>query len=193
MQIQEEKASIHLHQLSYSCFNSFLFPEDTLGKTSLSKCPLQHPSLHLQPQVCTHMHVHLWRRGKHLFHTFIGNYCWRSHTSSAAEFQEKKTDFFLCNQAQCWQEPRNRAARRQVKLGHCFNDCHSSSHSLMLTHGHHTHTATAPPIGGSGKCKGNTLLEFCNVINSIEERMGLVVFSYCFDNLLEFLCCANLP
>lgn len=49
--------------------------------------------------------------GKQLLHTFIGNYCWRSHIGGAAEFQEKKKPGSYVTSARSWQGPRNRAAQ----------------------------------------------------------------------------------
>lgn len=85
-------------------------PNDVFSLTPFSCLKL----LHTQTGVHTHTQTHTSRVGKQLLHTFIGNYCWRSHISGRAEFQEKKPGSYVTS-AQSWQRPRNRAACRQWK------------------------------------------------------------------------------
>lgn len=56
---------------------------------------LQLTVIHIGVQTCIHTLAHNGSVGKQLLHTFIGNYCRRSHIGGGAEFQEKKKSLVL--------------------------------------------------------------------------------------------------
>lgn len=113
---------------------SLTLPSTSMNATCILRC------------TCMHTRTQSSSVGKQLLHTFIGNYCWRSHISGGAEFQErKKKARFLCNpsldlagaQESC-------SSQAGEKLGHSLNGCHSASHSWTYTQ------SQCPPLAPKG-------------------------------------------
>lgn len=89
--------------------------------------PMLTTYIHTHAQVCTVVHIctrttAVWVNSSS---TLLLAITAEGHTSAEGLSSRKKKPGSYVTSAQSWQGPRNRAARRQGKLGHSLNDCHS--------------------------------------------------------------------